>query len=62
VVLAWLNGFQHHFIMVGAMQSARGVRHYAEVFRLADRAGLIIDPERASRRMKALLAMYGIEG
>jgi hypothetical protein len=62
VFLAWLNGFQHHFIMVGAMQSARGVRHYAEVFRLADRAGLIIDPERASRRMKALLAMYGIEG
>ena len=39
VFLAWLNGFQDHFIMVGAMQSARGVRHYADVFRLADRAG-----------------------
>jgi len=62
VFLAWLNGFQDHFIMVGAMQSARGVRHYADVFRLADRAGLFIDPERACRRMKALLATYGIEG
>ena len=62
VFLAWLNGFQDHFIMLDAMQSARGVRHYAEVFRLADRAGLFIDPERACRRFKALLATYGIEG
>jgi hypothetical protein len=62
VFLAWLNGFQDHFIMVGAMQSARGVRHYADVFRLADRAGLLIDPGRAATRMKGLLATYGIEG
>ncbi len=62
VFLAWLNGFQDHFIMLGAMQSARGILHYADVFRLADKAGLFVDPERACKRMKALLATYGIEG
>jgi uncharacterized protein DUF993 len=62
VFLAWLNGFQDHFIMLGAMQSARAVAHYAEVFRLADKAALLVDPERACGRMKALLATHGIEG
>jgi Protein of unknown function (DUF993) len=62
VFLAWLNGFQDHFIMLGAMQSARAIQHYSEVFRLADRAGLIENPDLASERMKALLATYGVEG
>ena len=62
VFLAWLNGCQDHFIMLGAMQSARAILHYAEVFRLADQAALIADPELARRRMKALLAIHGIEG
>jgi len=62
VFLAWLNGFQDHFIMLGAMQSARAILHYADVFRLADKAALIVDPELACRRMKALLTTYGIEG
>ncbi len=62
VFLAWLNGFQDHFVMLGGMQSARAIAHYAEVFRLADQAALIADPELARRRMKALLATYGIEG
>ena len=62
VFLAWLNGYQNHFIMLGAMQSARAMLHYAEVFRLADQAALIADPDLACRRMKALLATYGIEG
>jgi hypothetical protein len=61
VFLAWLNGFQDHFIMLGAMQSARAIAHYAEVFRLADQAALIVDPELACRRMMALLATYGVE-
>jgi hypothetical protein len=62
VFLAWLNGFQDHFIMLGAMQSTRAIQHYSEVFRLADRAGLIENPDLASERMKALLATYGVEG
>ena len=43
------------------MQSARGIRHYAEVFRLADRAGLLRDPDLAVRRMRTLLTLHGVE-
>jgi hypothetical protein len=60
VFMAWLNGHQDHFIMVSGMQSARGIRHYAEVFRLADQAGLLADPDLAVSRMESLCAMAGI--
>jgi hypothetical protein len=59
VFLAWLNGHQDHFAMVGGMQSARGILHYADIFRLADRAGLLADPELAVARMKSLCAVAG---
>ncbi|WP_192177809.1 dihydrodipicolinate synthase family protein [Mesorhizobium amorphae] len=59
VFMAWLNGHQDHFSMVGGMQSARGILHYADVFRLADRAGLLADPELAVARMKHLCAVAG---
>jgi len=62
VFLAWLNGHQEHFVMVGGQQSARHIVHLAEAFRLADRAGLLRDPELACRRMRSLLAVHGIEG
>ena len=62
VFLAWLNGHQDHFVMVGGQQSARSILHLADVFRLADRAGLLRDPELAVRRMRELLAVHGIEG
>lgn len=61
VFLAWLNGHQDHFVMAGGMQSARGALHYADVFRLADRAGLLVDPELACRRMRKLMALHGVE-
>jgi len=61
VFMAWLNGFQDHFVMVGGQQSARSVLHFAEVFRLADRAGLLIEPERAADKMRHLLALNGID-
>ena len=60
VFLAWLNGHQDHFTMVGGMQSARSIGHYARVFRLADRASLLRDPDLAVTRMRALLATAGI--
>lgn len=60
VFMAWLNGHQDHFSMIGGMQSARGICHYAEVFRLADQAGLLADPDRAVARMKSLCAVAGI--
>ncbi|MVT03881.1 dihydrodipicolinate synthase family protein [Enterobacter sp. 10-1] len=60
VFLAWLNGHQHHFAMAGGMQSAREISHYAEIFRLADQAGLLQNPPLASRRMQNLLTIYGL--
>ena len=60
VFMAWLNGHQEHFVMVGGQQSARNVLHFAELFRLADAAGLLSDPELACKRMKQLLALNGI--
>ncbi len=61
VFMAWLNGHQDHFVMVGGQQSARNVLHFAELFRLADTAGLLTDPGRACHRMKELLAVHGVE-
>jgi hypothetical protein len=60
VFMAWLNGHQEHFVMVGGQQSARNIQHLAELFRLADAAGLLQDPELACRRMKQLLSVHGI--
>jgi len=62
VFMAWLNGHQSHFTMVGGQQSARSLLHFAELFRLADAAGLLADPDRACRRMQTLLALHGVEG
>src|SRR5205823_6626617 len=60
VFLAWLNGHQDHFVMVGGQQSARSLPHLAELFRLADRAGLLRDPDMARRRMVRVLSLDGI--
>jgi len=60
VFMAWLNGHQQHFAMVGGMQSARGICHYADVFRLADQAGLLANPELAITRMRSLCMVAGI--
>lgn len=59
--LAWLNGYQAHFIMPGGFQSSRDIVHYANVFRLADQAGLLTAPDLAISRMATLLALHGIE-
>jgi hypothetical protein len=61
VFMAWLNGHQKHFTMVGGQQSTRSLQHLAELFRLADAAKLLEQPELAVRRMKTLLAMHGID-
>ncbi|MCK4205859.1 dihydrodipicolinate synthase family protein [Brucella pituitosa] len=61
VFLAWLNGHQSHFTMPAGMQSARGISHYADIFRLADQANVLDQPDLAIRRMKQLLAIYGVE-
>jgi hypothetical protein len=61
VFMAYLNGLQNHFIMVGGQESARSTLHLAELFRLADAAGLLRDPDLAATRMRAVLATRGVE-
>jgi hypothetical protein len=51
---------QDHFIMVGGQESARSLLHLAELFRLADRARVLHDPELAAARMNRLLAVHGL--
>jgi Protein of unknown function (DUF993) len=58
--LAWLNGWQTHFIMPGGFQSSREITHYAQVFRLADQARLLAKPDLATERMRTLLALHGV--
>ncbi len=60
VFLSWLAGHQDAFAMVGGQQSARSIVHLAEVFRLADQAGLLPDSDLAERRMRSLLATLGV--
>jgi hypothetical protein len=62
VFMAYLNGHQDHFVMVGGQESARSLLHLAELFRLADAAGLLRDPELAVTRMRRVLAVHGVEG
>ncbi|MFI5014912.1 MAG: dihydrodipicolinate synthase family protein [Hyphomicrobiales bacterium] len=61
VFMAYLNGHQDHFAMVGGQESARSTLHLAELFRLADRSGLLREPERAAARMRAFLVTRGVE-
>ncbi|MGV8954345.1 MAG: dihydrodipicolinate synthase family protein [Cypionkella sp.] len=60
VFLAYLNGLQDHFSMIGGQQSTRSVQHLSELFRLADKARVLADPELAVLRMKAVLAVNGV--
>jgi hypothetical protein len=60
VFMAYLNGLQDHFTMVGGQESARSTLHLAELFRLADAAGLLADPDQASARMRAVMATRGV--
>ncbi len=61
VFLAWLAGHQRHFTMVGGLQSARSLPHFATAYELADGLGLFPDPKLAEERMKTLLSVYGVD-
>lgn len=60
VFLAYLNGLQDHFTMIGGQQSTRSLTHLAELFRLADKARVLADPELATARMRQVLAVHGV--
>jgi hypothetical protein len=59
VFIAYLNGHQSHFVMVGGQQSARSLLHLVEAFKLADAAGLIRDPDMAAARLRTVLQIHG---
>jgi len=59
--LAWLNGYQPGFTMVGGLQTGRALPHLADTFRLADQAGVLTDPELAVDRFRQLLKVGGID-
>ncbi len=58
--MAYLNGHQDHFTMIGGQESTRSAVHLAELFRLADAAGLFADPDKAAARAGAVMATHGI--
>jgi hypothetical protein len=60
VFMSWLNAHQSHFSMVGGQQSARSVQHLCQLFRLADQAHLLRDPDLARHRMQAWLEVHGV--
>ena len=60
VFLAYLNGHQDHFRMVGGLESGRSALHLAQLFVLADRAGLLRDAELAVDRMRPVMALAGV--
>ena len=60
VFLAYLNGHQDHFLVIGGQEGARSTLHLAILFRLADKAGLFRDPEISARRMEYVMAVHGV--
>jgi Protein of unknown function (DUF993) len=53
--LAWLNGFQPHFVMLAGQHERRSAEHLIGVFELAAAAGALRDPELAVDRMSEYL-------
>ncbi len=61
VFMAWLNGHQSHFTMMGGQHSTRSLPHLCELFRLADAANLFAQPDVAASRMRSLLGLHGVD-
>ncbi|SHM99484.1 dihydrodipicolinate synthase family protein [Gracilibacillus kekensis] len=61
VFMAYLNGHQDHFRMIGGKESARSIVHLSDLFVMADEAGLLRDPEMATKRMQLALELAGVK-
>jgi len=59
--MAYLNGHQDHFTMIGGQESTRSTLHLAEIVRLANEAGLFTDPDLAAARARHVFAARGVE-
>lgn len=60
VFLAWLNGHQDHFVMLGGAQAMRSLPHFVDCFKLADACGALARPHLAVERMGHLLKLHGV--
>lgn len=60
VFMAYLSGHQDHFRMVSGLESARSITHLSKQLVLADRAGLLPDPDLAAHRMGLVLELAGV--
>jgi hypothetical protein len=60
VFMAWLNGLQDHFVMVGGQQSARSLPHFETLYQLAQAADVLLKPDLAAARMRTLRALHGL--
>lgn len=60
VFMAYLNGHQDHFTMIGGQESTRSTLHLAEIVRLANDAGLFADPDMAAARARPVFAARGV--
>lgn len=61
VFMAYLNGHQPHFKMIGGAEGQRSIIHLTELFVMADQAGLLRNPDQAVERMKIVLAQAGVQ-
>jgi hypothetical protein len=59
--LAWLNGHQSAFQMVGGLHSARSLPHLSRIVELANDAKAFEQPELAAERWNALLRLNGVD-
>jgi len=60
VFMAYLNGHQDHFTMIGGQESTRSTRHLADIVRLANDAGLFTDPDKAAARARHVFGARGV--
>jgi hypothetical protein len=58
--LAFLNGHQNHFKMIGNQETERGIGHLSKLLVLADEAGILVNPDLACQRMQGILDHAGI--
>ena len=58
--LAWLNGHQPAFQMVGGLHSARSLPHLSRIVELANASLALEDPELARERWHGMLRLNGV--
>ncbi|SFS13958.1 Protein of unknown function [Microbacterium sp. cf046] len=59
--LAWLNGHQSAFQMVGGLHSARSLPHLSRIVELANASHALEQPELAAERWHGMLRLNGVD-